>query len=66
MTDQEIVKVKFKSLSDFKKRIAGIIQDAKSHECYDFEFPDDETEEEFNKLARALNGEIGVYDNVVK
>jgi hypothetical protein len=43
--------VRFKSVSDFKRRIAQLWQDQKENEIYTFIFPDQETEDAFNDLS---------------
>ncbi len=45
-----IKQIKFKNLSDFKRRIARLFQDQKEDEEYEFIFPDKETEDAFDKL----------------
>lgn len=48
--------VKFKNLNDFKRRIAALWANQKENEVYEFEFPDKETEDEFNEIKRLFNG----------
>ena len=42
--------ITFKSIADFKSRIATLWQNQKEGEEYEFIFEDQETENEFNKL----------------
>jgi hypothetical protein len=58
----EIV-IKFKNVSDFRKRIARLWQDQKENECYVFNFPDKETEIECNKLFQLFDGDNKVEGN---
>lgn len=48
------ITVTFKSLQDFKNRIARLWQDQEEDECYDFIFPDKETEQCFENLCRCF------------
>lgn len=50
MRDEIVITVTFKSLKDFKERIAGLWQRQEENTVYDFIFPDDETEKEFENL----------------
>ncbi len=52
-------KIIFKNKSDFRNRIAKLWQNQKDDEVYDFEFPDKETENEFEKLMAKFSGKIG-------
>jgi len=52
--DKEEVLIVFKSKQDFRNRIAKLWQDQKPNEIYCFEFPDEETEREFEALERAF------------
>lgn len=45
------VTITFHSLSDFESRIAGLWQDQKNDEVYDFIFPDEKTEKAFYDLV---------------
>lgn len=47
---KNIIEVTFKSKQDFRNRIARLWQDQKEDECYEFNFPDQETEKEFENL----------------
>lgn len=51
---KKLVTIKFKSLDDFKNRIARLWQDQKEDEEYEFIFPDDETEEAFECLVKCF------------
>ena len=46
--------VEFKSLSDFKNRIASLWQNQEENEEYIFIFPDEETENIFNDLVKCF------------
>lgn len=48
--DRKIIKITFKNKSDFHNRIAKLWQDQKEDECYEFIFPDHETEIEYENL----------------
>ena len=50
----EEVTITFTSKQDFRNRIVGLMQDELKGERYCFEFPDKETEEEFDRLERAF------------
>jgi hypothetical protein len=42
--ERRTIKITFSSQTDFRKRIAGLWQDQKKDEVYEFTFPDEETE----------------------
>ncbi len=52
--DKEEVLIVFKSKQDFRNRIAKLWQDQEENEIYVFEFPDEETEREFEALEKAF------------
>lgn len=47
---KKIIKITFKNKSDFRNRIARLWQVQKEDEEYEFIFPDEETEIEFENL----------------
>lgn len=48
--DINSIPVHFKSVVDFKSRIAGLWQNQKEDEVYDFTFENEEVEKAFNDL----------------
>jgi len=49
------IEVYFKSISDFKNRIAALWQNQNDNEIYEFSFADKEIEDAFNNLIRCFN-----------
>lgn len=53
--ERRTIKITFSSQTDFRKRIAGLWQDQKKDEVYEFTFPDEETEKQFEDLMDGAN-----------
>ena len=51
---KKIIKITFKSKKDFRNRIAQLWQEQKEDEEYQFIFPDEETEKDFQNLINCF------------
>ena len=60
------IQIYFKSISDFKSRIARLWQEQKEDELYNFIFADEETENAFKELvSRFEEGQQGGSESTV-
>ena len=52
--DKTVTNIHFKGVKDFRSRIAGLWQNQKVYETYDFTFENNETEKAFNELIECF------------
>jgi hypothetical protein len=55
---KKVVEVTFRSVEDFRRRIATLWQDQKDDEVYHFNFLSDEAEKELHKLASCFSKDM--------
>lgn len=48
---EEVIKIHFRSVKDFRNRICALWQDQKENEVYEFSFESEEVENEYNDLV---------------
>jgi len=51
---KQIKIIKFKSVEDFRNRIARLWQDQKENETYEFHFANEDVKKEFDKLIECF------------
>ncbi len=55
MSEPETIKITFKSVLDFRNRIATIFQNQKEGQIYEFEFLCEDARKEFEELTEAFD-----------